>query len=154
MTYYPRPITTLFSTTRLHFEYGAQSATAELQSIQSFGLLSSASSIVPALPGTKPKKQIQTIATATHYWLLLIALQHIAITPTALDATTAPDYSVFFYELRYQLRPTRILVQVWRPLRFCPHLRLMSRELGRAYQIAVQSKSSPVPALSSCPECD
>lgn len=26
------------------------------------------------------------------------------------------------------------------PLRFCPHLRLMSRELARAYQSAVQSK--------------
>lgn len=30
-----------------------------------------------------------------------------AIMPMAFDATTAPDYSVFFYELRYQLRPTR-----------------------------------------------
>lgn len=79
---------------------------------QSFGLLSFASSTLPALPGTKPRKQIQVIAPAWYYWLLLIALQHMAITPTALDATTAPDYSVLFYELRYQLRPTRILVQV------------------------------------------
>lgn len=65
--------------------------------VQSFGLLSFASSILPALPGTKPREQIQTIATARHYWLLLIALQHLAITPTVLDATTAPDYSVFFF---------------------------------------------------------
>lgn len=98
--------------------------------------------------------------------LLLMDLpaQDIAITPGALDASTATDDSVF---LRAML-PTCVPPAYWHkyeyctsidgPLRFCPHLRLISRELARAYQSAVQSKdsspSSPVPALSSCSDCD
>lgn len=94
--------------------------------------------------------------------LLDLPAQDIAITPGALDASTATDDSVF---LRAML-PTCVPPAYWHkyeycidgPLRFCPHLRLISRELARAYQSAVQSKdsspSSPVPALSSCSDCD
>ncbi|KAH8127991.1 hypothetical protein LI328DRAFT_129380 [Trichoderma asperelloides] len=49
---------------------------------------------------------------------------------------------VFFTSYVTSCVPPAILVQAWRPLRFCPHLRLISRELGRAYQITVQSKGS------------
>ncbi|KAL6877058.1 hypothetical protein J3F83DRAFT_435785 [Trichoderma novae-zelandiae] len=63
-----------------------------------------------------------------------------------------PPTTPSFYELRYQLvsHPhigtstsyglLRTSTRTFGPLRFCPHLRLISRELARAYQSAVQSK--------------
>lgn len=150
MTYYPRPITTLFSTTRLHFEYGAQSATAELQKY-------SLSASYPLRQAFSRLCQARSLGNKYKAQQLLASPYRLTAYCNHADGIGCDDCSRLlrvFYELRYQQCPTRILVQVWRPLRFCPHLRLMSRELGRAYQIAVQSKSSPVPALSSCPECD